>query len=141
MKYKMQVLYFSKAGNTEKMAQAIGKSQKAKSDKIPPAYPVEGQKLILIGLELGKGSVDKQVKDFINDLKPERTKNVAFFVTGNVSALEELKDILKHKGVNVLDDVYACEVKGWLFRSGKVTDEDIQAVVKWADKVTDSLVD
>lgn len=141
MKYKMQVLYFSKAGNTEKMAQAIGKSQKAKSDKIPPAYPVEGQKLILIGLELGKGSVDKQVKDFINDLKPERTKNVAFFVTGNVSALEELKDILKHKGVNVLDDVYACEVKGGLFRSGKVTDEDIQAVVKWADKVTDSLVD
>lgn len=141
MKYKMQVLYFSKTGNTEKMAQAIGKSQKAKSDKIPPAYPVEGQKLILIGLELGKGSVDKQVKDFINDLKPERTKNVAFFVTGNVSALEELKDILKHKGVNVLDDVYACEVKGGLFRSGKVTDEDIQAVVKWADKVTDSLVD
>ena len=141
MKYKMQVLYFSKAGNTEKMAQAIGKSQKAKSDKIPPAYPVEGQKLILIGLELGKGSVDKQVKDFINDLKPERTKNVAFFVTGNVSALEELKDILKHKGVNVLDDVYACEVKGGLFRSGKVTDEDIQAGVKWADKVTDSLVD
>ena len=57
MKYKMQVLYFSKTGNTEKMAQAIGKSQKAKSDKIPPAYPVEGQKLILIGLELGKGSV------------------------------------------------------------------------------------
>ena len=141
MKYKMQVLYFSKAGNTEKMAQAIGKSQKAKSDKIPPAYPVEGQKLILIGLELGKGSVDKQVKDFINDLKPERTKNVAFFVTGNVSALEELKDILKHKGVNVLDDVYACEVKGGLFRSGKVTDEDIQAVVKWADKVTDSMVE
>ena len=141
MKYKKQVLYFSKTGNTEKMAQAIGKSQKAKSDKIPPAYPVEGQKLILIGLELGKGSVDKQVKDFINDLKPERTKNVAFFVTGNVSALEELKDILKHKEVNVLDDVYACEVKGGLFRSGKVTDEDIQAVVKWADKVTDSLVD
>ena len=26
MKYKMQVLYFSKTGNTEKMAQAIGKS-------------------------------------------------------------------------------------------------------------------
>ena len=62
-------------------------------------------------------------------------------MTGNVSALEELKDILKHKEVNVLDDVYACEVKGGLFRSGKVTDEDIQAVVKWADKVTDSLVD
>ena len=46
MKYKMQVLYSSKAGNTEKMAQAIGRAQKVKSDKIPPAYPVEGQKLI-----------------------------------------------------------------------------------------------
>ncbi len=141
MKYKMQVLYSSKAGNTEKMAQAIGRAQKVKSDKIPPAYPVEGQKLILVGLELGKGSADKQVKDFISDLKPERTKNVAFFVTGNVSGLDDLTSTLKGNGVNVLDDVYICEVKSGLFRSGKVTEEDIESVVKWADKIVNSLID
>lgn len=141
MKYKLQVFYSSKTGNTETMAKAIARIQKTKCDKIPPAYPVEGQKLILIGLELGKGAVDKQVKDFISDLKPERTKNVAFFVTGNSSGLDELKAILKEKQVNVLDDVYTCEVKSGLFKSGKVSSSDVQAAVDWAEKVIDSLLD
>lgn len=140
MKYKMQVFYSSKAGNTERMAQAIARAQGTKSDQIPPAYPVEGQKLIMIGLELGKGSADKQVKDFINDLKPERTKNVAFFVTGNTAGLAELKTLLEQKQVNVLDNIFACEVKSGLFKSGKITDGDLQAAVNWAEQVVDSLL-
>ncbi len=137
MKYKMQVLYFSKAGNTEKIAQAIGRDQKTKSDQIPPAYPVEAQKLLFIGLELGK--VDKKVLDFVADLKPARTKNVAFFVTGDAAPLEELKDILKKNGVNVVEDVHVCPVKKGLFKQGAVSDADVKACVAWASKVVDSL--
>ena len=124
MKYKMQVLYFSKAGNTEKIAQAIGRDQKTKSDQIPPAYPVEAQKLLFIGLELGK--VDKKVLDFVADLKPARTKNVAFFVTGDAAPLEELKDILKKNGVNVVEDVHVCPVKKGLFKQGAVSDATLK---------------
>ena len=137
MKYKMQVLYFSKAGNTEKIAQAIGRDQKTKSDQIPPAYPVEAQKLLFIGLELGK--VDKKVLDFVADLKPARTKNVAFFVTGDAAPLEELKDILKKNGVNVVEDVHVCPVKKGLFKQGAVSDADVKACVAWASKVVDSV--
>lgn len=137
MKYKMQVLYFSKAGNTEKIAQAIGRDQKTKSDQIPPAYPVEAQKLLFIGLELGK--VDKKVLDFVTDLKPARTKNVAFFVTGDAAPLEELKDILKKNEVNVVEDVHVCPVKKGLFKQGAVSDADVKACVAWASKVVDSL--
>lgn len=137
MKYKMQVLYFSKAGNTEKIAQAIGRDQKTKSDQIPPAYPVEAQKLVFIGLELGK--VDKKVLDFVTDLKPARTKNVAFFVTGDAAPLAELKDILKKNGVNVVEDIHVCPVKKGLFKQGAVSDADVKACVAWASKVVDSL--
>lgn len=139
MKYKMQVLYFSKDGNTEKLAQAIARDQKTKSDQIPPAYPVEAQKLIMIGLELGNGKIAKQVRDFVVDLNAQRTKNVAFFATGDASALSELKDILKKNGVNVVEDVHVCAVKKGLFKAGKVSDADVTACVQWASKIVDSL--
>ena len=101
-------------------------SKETKGDQIPPAYPCEAQKLLLIGLETNK-AVDKQVNAFVRDLNPNRTKNVAFFCAGDdVSKLDELKSILKGNGVNVLDDVFTCQVKGGLFKAGKVSDEDIK---------------
>ena len=39
MKYKMRILHYSKSGNAGSLAQAITEDQKAKCDKIPPAYP------------------------------------------------------------------------------------------------------
>ena len=73
------------------------------------------------------------------DLKPARTKNVAFFVTGDAAPLEELKDILKKNGVNVVEDVHVCPVKKGLFKQGAVSDADVKACVAWASKVVDSL--
>ena len=140
MKYKMTVLYYSKAGNAEALARAIAREQQTKGDQIPPAYPCEAQKLLLIVLETIK-AVDKQVNAFVRDLNPNRTKNVAFFCAGDdVSKLDELKSILKGNGVNVLDDVFTCQVKGGLFKAGKVSDEDIKKAVAWSNKVVDSLL-
>ena len=98
------------------------------------------QKLLLIGLETNK-AIDKQVNAFVRDLNPNRTKNVAFFCAGDdVSKLDELTSILKGNGVNVLDDVFTCQVKGGLFKAGKVSDEDIKKAVAWSNKVVDSLL-
>lgn len=139
--YKMTVYYFSKAGNSERMAQAIAKIHKTKSDHIPPAYPCESQKLVLIGLEL-KGGVDSSVRNFCMSLNPNRTKNVAFFVTseGSTDGLNDLKDVLKRNGVNVLSDVYNCTLKGGLFKAPKVSDADVTDVVAWSNKVVESLM-
>lgn len=140
MKYKMTVLYYSKNGNAEMLARAISREQKTKADQIPPAYPCEAQKLVLIGLETNK-AVDKQVDAFVRDLNPNRTKNVAFFCAGDdVSKLESLKSTLKGNSVNVLDDVFTCQVKGGLFKAGKVTEDDVKKVVDWSNKVVDSLL-
>ena len=47
---KMQVLYFSKngKGNAEAVATAVGRTFKCKCDQIPPAYPCEKEKLVII---------------------------------------------------------------------------------------------
>lgn len=141
MKFKMRALYFSPAGNTEKMARAIAKAQESICDQIPPAYPSENEKLLFIGVETKGSSANKVVLDLCRDLTPSRAKNVAFFAvgSGNFSAIEELKTIVKGKGLEVVGSTYECTVKGGLFKQGKVTDADVDGVVAWAANVVDSL--
>ena len=141
MKFKMRALYFSPAGNTEKMARAIAKAQEAVCDQIPPAYPSENEKLLFIGVEMKGSSANKPVLDLCRDLTPARAKNVAFFAvgSGNFSAVEELKNIVKGKGIEVAGTTYECTVKGGLFKQGKVSDGDVSGVVAWAEEIVNSL--
>ncbi len=140
MKFKMRVLHFSKAGNTEAMARAIAKQEGANSDQIPPAYPCENEKLVFVGVELKGKSADKVVIDLCRDLTQQRAKNVAFYATGSdFSALDELKQIIEGKGINVINNMYKCEVKSSLFKKGTVSQSDIDGACKWAADITNSL--
>lgn len=141
MKFKMRVLHFSPNGNAEQIARAIAKIQEAKSDQIPPAYPSENEKLVIIGVELKGSSADKTVVDLCRDLTTARAKNVAFYAigSGDFSAVNELKKIVSDKGINVAGNTFECTVKGGLFKKGKVTDEDVSSAVKWADEIVESL--
>lgn len=143
MKFKMRMLHFSPSGNAEKIATALAKDQGANADRIPPAYPVENEKLLFICTELKGSSVDKSVTNLCKDLTPSRAKNVAFLAIGNgsSSALSELKQMLQSKNVNVIDDIHECAVKSGLFSKGNVSDSDIENATVWARKVIDSLVD
>lgn len=143
MKIRMRVLYFPETGNAEKIARVISKEQEAKTDKIPPAYPVENEKLLIIGVDLKGSSADKVIVNLCKDMNTTRAKNVAFYAVGSGSftAIDELKQIVSGKGVNVINDVYTCTVKGGLFKKGEVTAEDIKGAAGWADKIADSLME
>ena len=139
---KMRVLHSSKAGFAQKIAEAISKDRKCNCDKIPPAYPVESEKLLMIGIDLGGRGPDQSVVDFCKNLTPQRAKNVAFFLTSHSghTGVDSLKEILKGAGIHVVD-TYECAVKGGLFSKGKLSDEDLDAAVVWAKRIVTSLTD
>ena len=94
------------------MAQAIQHDQKCGCDKIPPAYPVESEKLLFLGMELGK-KAPKEVIELCNGLTQQRCKNVAIFAIGSsFEGVEEVKSIIKSKGINIVGNVYECKPKG-----------------------------
>ena len=138
MKYKMRILHYSKSGNAGILAQAITEDQKAKCDKIPPAYPRENEKLVIIGVDADK----KSPADFCATLTPARAKNVAFFAIGGScnEMVEELKKIVKATGTNVLEEAFTVQAKSSLFKKAKLGDEDLKAGVAWASKTVDSLL-
>lgn len=138
---KMQVLYFSKngKGNAETVATAVGRTFKCKCDQIPPAYPCEKEKLVIIVFD-DYGKKAKQLVDFCKDLSAERASNVALIPLSNTGAndIGELADIFKANGVAVAG-IQGIEIKKGLFGIGKLTDEKVKVATDFATKVVTSL--
>ena len=65
---------------------------RVKADQIPPAYPVENEKLILVCIDDGASKPKKALVDFCRNLDNARCQNVAFSATtkGGVEAAKEL---------------------------------------------------
>ncbi|MCL2057074.1 MAG: hypothetical protein FWH02_07660 [Oscillospiraceae bacterium] len=138
----MRILQFSVAGNAERIALAISSDQKAGCDKIPPAYPIENEKLAFIVFEMKGAKADKSVAALCNDLTTARTKNVALCAVGaKFDGVQGLVDAVKAKGINIVGEPHKCAVKAGLFGQGKITDADVNAAVGWAAKIVDDLAE
>lgn len=137
---KVQVLYFSKGGNSTTIGDGIARHLKCKQDAIPPAYPAENEKIVFVGVDY-KAKSEKKLMDFCNTLTPARTANVAFFaVSKNGQAdVSAYKAAVAANGVNVIDEVFNCQGKFLFSGKGKPDQNDVNAAIAWADKVIDSI--
>lgn len=130
---KMRVMFSSKKKKMETFANAIGQACECLVNDIPPAYPADKERLVLIGVSL-KGAPSDEVRRFCSELHPARTQNVALFVDGPKDSTGEkiLKETLRQAGTNVIDETYY--VKCGLFGKNITLDER-QAIVDWARKM------
>ena len=138
---KMQVLYFSKngKGNAEAVATAVGRTFKCKCDQIPPAYPCQNEKLVIIVFD-NYGKKAKQLIDFCKDLSTERASNVAVIPLSNDGSndIGELADIFKANNVTVAG-IQGIEIKKGLFGAGKLTDDKVKIATDFATKMVTPL--
>ena len=138
---KMHVLYFSKngKGNAEAVATAVGRTFKCKCDQIPPAYPCQNEKLVIIVFD-NYGKKAKQLIDFCKDLSLERASNVAIIPLSNDGSndIGELADIFKANKVNVAG-VQGVEIKKGLFGAGTLTDDKVKVATDFATTMVTSL--
>ena len=138
---KMQVLYFSKngKGNAEAVATAVGRTFKCKCDQIPPAYPCQNEKLVIIVFD-NYGKKAKQLIDFCKDLSTERASNVAVIPLSNDGSndIGELADIFKANNVTVAG-IQGVEIKKGLFGAGKLTDDKVKIATDFATQMVTSL--
>ncbi|QNU68048.1 nitric oxide synthase [Ruminiclostridium herbifermentans] len=141
---KTWVLYYSRGGNTKKIAEAIAEELEIlKTEQVPPAYPPENVQLLFLGTGVYAGKPDPKMIEFIRTLNTDRVKNVAVFGTrgGNdTRAIETVKSLIKEKGINVIDETFSCQGKYFIFFNRKKPDaEDLKAAKAFARKIYDSL--
>ncbi len=141
---KTWVLYYSRGGNTKKIAEAIAEELEdvLKSEQIPPAYPPENVALLFLGTGEYAGKPDPKMVEFIRTLNTDRVKNAAVFGTsagGAGKAVEAVKALLKEKGINVVDESFSCKGKFLLSNRKKPDDSDIKSAKEFAKKVYGSI--
>jgi len=138
MAFKMRVLYYSKSGKMAAMAGAIAEKYGAKLDDIPPAYPCDKERLVIIVMSL-KGDPSDKLRLFCSELNATRAYNVALVVDNKEQerGIKKIKDTLRDAGTNVIDDVYY--VKAGFLSGSKITLEERTAIVKWAEGVISKL--
>lgn len=131
---KARVLYFPE--NNKKLllfSQILCDKMQCKLDKIPPAYPCENEKLVLIGVTVNKDLPDS-VRRFCRELIKTRAQNVAFFADGPKTSLVDLMNESREAGTNVINEVFECKTGGLPFLA-KVKPEEKTAIEDWLSKV------
>lgn len=131
---KMRVMYYSKKGKLVTYATAIGEALNCLVNDIPPAYPADKERLVVLALTLGNTDPADEVRRFCKELYPNRAQNVVLLVDGeqNTRGEKVVKDILKEAGTNVIEQSYY--VKCGIFGK-KITLEERQKVVDWARSI------
>ena len=140
MAIKMRILYASGKKKIVNIANEI----KAKYDLafnsvdvIPPAYPCDKERIVVLAIS-AKGNVSDAVRLFCRELTKARAQNVALMVDGDEAAANQVKDILKEAGTNVIDEVIY--VKGGLpIIGGSVKPEEKTEIFAWVDRVVANL--
>lgn len=131
---KVRVLYFSNKGKMISLADAICAKLDCKSDTIPPAYPCENERLVIIGASIGK-EIPNQLRLFCAGLNKSRAHNVALYIDGPKGTVTELKNLISEAGANVINEVHYCEGGLPLKFMKKITDEERKSIVEWASKI------
>jgi hypothetical protein len=106
-------------------------------DCVPPAYSCDKERIVVLAVA-GKNDVEDSLRRFCIELTKVRAANVALMVDGTEIYANNIKEILKTAGTNVIEDVLY--VKCGLPFIAAVKPEEEAAVVDWLDnKVINNL--
>ncbi len=133
---KMRVMYSSKKGKVVTFAEAISQANGCLANDIPPAYPADKERLVILVLTLGDSPSDI-VRRFCGELNQSRTQNVALAIDGPKDGKGEaiLRETLRNAGTNVIDDTYYLPKCGIFGK--KITLEERQDIVNWSREIQD----
>lgn len=132
---KVAVRYFTKTGNTKKLADAISQELGIKAKDISSSLEEKTDILFLCNSVYWAG-VDSDVKQFISSNKSRIRKIVNISTAALIeSSYSQIKKLCEQSGISVSDDEFHCRGSFKMLHKGKPDNEDIKAVKAFARKV------
>ncbi len=134
MAIKMRVLCYPE----KKKLLAIGNMIKAEHqlsinavDRIPPAYPCDKERIVILATNISKTLPD-DYRLFLGRLNKGGAANVAIIAAGDDACVEKTKELLREAGTNVIDNTL--KIKMGLFDS-KITDAEKADILAWVEQI------
>ncbi len=134
------VRYYSRGGNTKKVADAIAEAVgvKAKDCSVTIDEPVD---LLFIGGSVYGFGLDDRIKAFIAGLNQEQTKNAALFGTSAIvkTGNQDMRKMLNEKGIPVVQHDFHCNGAFTVMHRGRPNNRDLEQAAAFALAVLDEM--
>ena len=139
---RMRVLTQTSKGKLLAIADEVTKlidADKA-TDVIMPAYPCDGERLIVI-VASAKANMPDSFCRFMRSLKKSVTANIAFIIDGTPENAAQIVEMAKTNNSNVIDNNILYVEGGLPFKFlRKVTDEEMNKVRAWVKEIREVMV-
>ena len=127
------VRYFSKTGNTEKLAAEIAKTTGDKA--LTLEYPVQDKiDILFLGASVYWGGIDEKVKEFIRNLDAKLVGSVAVFSTSALAerAYPDMKKLLNARGIKTTNENFYCRGQFKIMHRNRPDKADLKAAREFA---------
>jgi flavodoxin len=115
----IKILYWSKTGNTRKVAEAMADALGCKAESILSIREKVSADILFLGAAVYatfNHEVDPKVSEFIQGFDPARIGKVVLFCTGFAdTAVKLMVELLKRRGIAVADKSFFCKGKMFIF--------------------------
>lgn len=129
---KIAVRYFTRTGNTKKIAQAIAKVVGAEALDI--SHPLsEDVDILFLGSSVYAAGVDGEVKKFISSINVNVRKVVNFSTAAILeSTYNQVKKLLNEKGIEMEKENFACKGQFKFMHKNKPDNADLKRAEEFA---------
>lgn len=137
-------MYYSRTGNTKKIAEAIASAVNVKAEAIDNKTTLsEPVDLLFIGGGIYWWNMDKTTKRFIETLDSSIVKNAVVFGTmgGLDKAIKDMINLLKEREISTKTESFSSKGKAWVFINiNHPNKNDIEAAKVFAKNIVKSLL-
>ena len=132
---EIAVRYYSRSGNTRKIAEAIAKAAdvSAYSTDVPLMEPVD---LLFLGGAVYAGVIDSNLQSFAQSLTSDKVKRVSIFSTAasGKSILNKFDDMFARNNIQLDKESFSCRGKFLLANRNKPDEQDCNDAAAFAKK-------
>lgn len=133
---KTAIRYYTRSGNTKKLADAIGTALSMKAETVDTPL-TEKVDLLLLGCSYYAFDMDPQVKSFLRENKAMIGKVACFGTSAMIKSMKKpMKKVLDELGIALMDDEFHCPGSFGPMHKGKPDADDLKAAQRFAIKLT-----
>lgn len=133
----IEVRYYSKSGNTRKIAEAIADAAVVTAKDISVPLP-EHVDLLFLGGAIYAGNASKDLQDYVRTLKSSNVSKIVLFST-SMSPEKTLYSVLhtsiSRKGIELSRESFHCAGKFLMFARSHPDEDDVEAARDFAKKL------
>lgn len=126
------IRYYTKSGNTEKLAKAISEEINIPAETIELPLD-EKADILFLGCSYYAFDMDKEVKEFLKSNK-DNISNIVCFGTSAMmkSMLKPLRKVTDGLGINVMDKEFHCRGSFGIMHKGRPDENDLKRAKEFA---------